>query len=77
MCLRLRIAVFICSVKKVSFNKVKRQEAENRMAAIRRARRSPQAAAREQRRASLVGDGAKWRITNLKEVVRAMAKKWG
>jgi len=47
------------------------------MAAIRRARLSPQAAAKEQRRASLVGDGAKWRITNLKEVVRAMAKKWG
>jgi hypothetical protein len=61
-------------VKKLSFKEMKRQEAENRMAAIRRARRSPQAAAREQRRASLVGDGAKWRITNLKQVVRAMSK---
>jgi hypothetical protein len=64
-------------VKKVSFNEMKRQEAENRMAAIRRARRSPHAAAKEQLRASLVGDGAKWRITNFKEVARAMAKKWG
>ena len=55
---------------------MKKQEAENRMAAIRRARRSPLAAAKEQRRASLVGDGAKWRITNLNEVARAMAKQW-
>ncbi len=44
------------------------------MAAIRRARRSPEAAAAEQRRASLVGDGAKWRITNFKQVARAMSK---
>jgi len=61
-------------VKKISFREVKRQEARSRMAAIRKARRSPQAAAEQQRRASLVGDGAKWRITNLKQVARAMAK---
>jgi hypothetical protein len=35
---------------------------------------TPQAAAREQRRTSLVGDGAKWRITNFKQVARAMSK---
>ena len=64
-------------MKKISFSQVKEQEAENRMAAIRRARRIPAAAAAEQRRASLVGNGAKWRITNLNEVARAMAKKWG
>jgi hypothetical protein len=64
-------------VKKMSFNQIKRQEAQSRMAAIRRARRSPAAAAAEQRRASLVGNGAKWRITNLNEVARAMAKHWG
>jgi hypothetical protein len=64
-------------VKKVSFDAVKRQEAQSRMAAMRRARRSPEAAAKEQRRASLVGNGAKWRITNFKQVARAMAKKWG
>jgi hypothetical protein len=46
------------------------------MAAIRKAQRSPQAAAEQQRRASLVGSGAKWRITNFNEVARAMAKKW-
>jgi hypothetical protein len=61
-------------VKRMSFEELKRQEARNRMAAIRRARRSPQAAAKEQRRASLVGNSAKWRITNLNEVARAIAK---
>ena len=33
-----------------------------------------QAAAAQQRRASLVGDGAKWRITNFKQVARAMSQ---
>jgi len=61
----------------MTFRQMKKQEAENRMAAIRRARRSPAAAAAEQKRASLVGDGAKWRITNFKQVARAMAKQWG
>jgi hypothetical protein len=61
-------------VKTVDFNEVKRQEAQSRMAAAREARRSPQAAAAQQRRASLVGDGAKWRITNFKQVARAMSK---
>ena len=58
----------------MSFNQMKRQEAQSRMAAIRKARRSPAVAAAQQKRASLVGDGAKWRITNLNEVARAMAK---
>ena len=44
------------------------------MATIRRARRSPLAAAAEQKRVSLVGDGAKWQITNLVQVARALAK---
>jgi hypothetical protein len=61
-------------VKKISFNEVKKQEARSRMAAIRKSRRSPQAAAEQQRRASLVGDGAKWRITNFKLVTQAIAK---
>ena len=58
----------------MTFRQMKKVEAENRMAAIRRARRSPAAAAAEQRRASLVGNGAKWRITNLNQVARAIAK---
>jgi hypothetical protein len=61
-------------VKTVDCNEVKRQEAQSRMTAARKARRSPQAAARLQHRASLMGDGAKWRITNLNEVARAMAR---
>ena len=63
-----------CLVKTVDFNEVKRQEANSRMAAARKARRSPQAAAALQQRASLVGNGAKWRITNFKQVARAMAQ---
>jgi hypothetical protein len=47
---------------------VKKQEARSRMAAVRKARRSPQAAAEQQQRASLVGNGAKWHITNFKQV---------
>ena len=66
--------VICLSVKTVNFNAVKEQEARNRMAALRKARRSPQAAAELQRRASLVGNGAKWRITNFKEVTRAMSR---
>jgi len=58
----------------MSFNQMKRQEAESCMAAIRKSRRSPTVAAAQQRRASLVGDGAKWRITNLNQVARAIAR---
>ena len=61
-------------MKKLHFNEVKRQEAKARMAALRQARRNPQTAAKIQRRVSLVGNGARWRITNLKQVVCAMAK---
>jgi hypothetical protein len=61
----------------MTFKQVKKLETQNRMAAIRRARHSPAAAAAEQKRASLAGDGAKWRITNFPEVARALAKaKW-
>jgi len=61
-------------VKRLSFREIKRQEARSRMVAARKAARSTQAAAKLQRRASLVGNGAKWRITNFKQVARAMAK---
>ena len=58
----------------MDFNAVKRQEAQSRMAAARKARRSPKAAAAVQQRASLVGNGDKWRITNFKQVARVMSK---
>jgi hypothetical protein len=41
---------------------------------IRQARRSPHAAAALQKRASLVGNGAKWRITNFKQMAQAMGR---
>ena len=63
-------------MKRMSFYELKRREAQSRMAALRKARRDPKAAAALQRRASLVGDGAKWRITNFLEVARAMARQW-
>jgi len=61
-------------VNKLSFGEVKRQEAQSRMAAARKACRSPQAAVALQRRASLVGAGA-WRITNFKQVALALSKR--
>jgi hypothetical protein len=66
--------VIYLSVKTVDFNALKKQEARSRMADLRKARRSPQAAAKIQRRVSLVGNGAKWRITNLNQVAHAIAK---
>ncbi|MGH7953731.1 MAG: hypothetical protein ACREFE_17680 [Limisphaerales bacterium] len=53
---------------------MKAQEARSRMKALRKAQRSPQAAQKLQRRASLFGNAAKWRITNFKEVTRAMSR---
>ena len=53
---------------------MKREEARQRMAALRRARRSPAAARKEQREASMFGDASKWRMTNLAEVLNAMAE---
>jgi len=61
-------------VNTANFNTLKDQKARARMAALRRARRSPKAAAKIQRHVSFVGDGAKWRITNLNQVARAIAK---
>lgn len=65
------------SVKTVDFYAVKRQETRSRLRLRREAARSPEAAAAIQKRVSLVGDGAKWEITNLKEFVHAAAAQWG
>ena len=54
------------------YTEIKRLEARSRTAAIRQARKSPRPAAALQRRASLVGNG-KWRITNLRDVVKALS----
>jgi hypothetical protein len=54
------------------YSKIKKQEAKHRRVVI-KARHTRLAMAR-QRQVSLVGDGAKWRITNLSQVLAAMAK---
>jgi hypothetical protein len=56
-----------------SFERVKKQEAQQRASVVRSSRRSPKAASSLQRRVSLVGDAA-WRITNFKQVAHAMSK---
>jgi len=60
-------------MKTVSYRTLKRQEATRRMTSARRARRSVLAARSQQRRASLTGSGAKWKIVNLRHDARAMA----
>lgn len=60
-------------MKRQSIAAIKREEARQRMAALRRAGRSQRAALVEQRRASLVGDGPGWRMTNLAAVLKAMS----
>lgn len=60
-------------MSEVSFDAIKQREAQGRLTALKRSQRSPAAASAQQKRASLVGDASKWRITNLKGAVRAMA----
>lgn len=44
------------------------------MQVIRQAKKGLSAASTLQQRASLVGDGAKWKITNFRQVAGAMAE---
>ena len=60
-------------MKAESFEAIKREEARQRMAALRRARKSRRAALAEQRKAGLF-DGSVGRITNLRQVIQATAK---
>ena len=69
---RLICAKHFARVKMPSYTEIKKLEARSRMSAIRQARKSPRSAAALQRRASLVGNG-KWRITNLRDVVKALS----
>ena len=62
-------------VKTVSHRTVKRQEAQQRLAGVNQSRTSSRAAGKVQLRVSLVGAGAKWGITNLRQVARAMAAR--
>lgn len=56
-----------------SIRALKRTEGRQRMADVRRARESRRAALAVQRRSSVFGEAAKWRLTNLAEVLKAMS----
>jgi hypothetical protein len=56
-----------------SIRALKREEARQRMADLRRARKSRRAALAIERRSAVFGDATKWRLTNLAEVLRAMS----
>lgn len=60
-------------MKADSFEAIRRQEVRQRMAALHRARKSRRAALVEQRKAGLF-DGSVGHITNLRQVLQAMAK---
>ena len=68
----MKIGHSIFKVKASRYNAIKQHEASRRMVVMRS--KGTRAAARMQRRVSLVGDGAKWRITNWQQVATAMAK---
>ena len=61
-------------MKVLRHSEVKENEANRRLATVRQARKGLRSAAALQNRSSLVGGGAKWRITNLRQVAGAMAK---
>lgn len=61
-------------VKVLTYKELKLKEAQSRMRAIRKAKSSRKAAREIQQRFSAVGDGSKWKITNLPQVAEAMAK---
>ena len=61
------------SVSGDSIKSIKQLEGEARLAGLKRAQRSPVDARGQQRRASLVGAGRKWRITNLRKAALVMA----
>jgi hypothetical protein len=61
-------------MKHPTYNEVKEHEAKRRVAGATQARKNARSAKAVQRRASLVGDGSKWQITNLRQVANVMAK---
>lgn len=60
-------------MSEVSTKAIKLHEGKARLAGLNRARRSRADARAQQIRASLVGDGRKWEITNLKKAALVMA----
>jgi len=62
------------SVKAQKVTDLKQQEARRRISAAAKARRNPRLAGQLQKRVSLVGGAAKWKIVNLEQSFAAMAK---
>ena len=62
------------SMKAQNVPALKQQEARRRMSATTQAGRNLRLAGRLQKRASLVGGAAKWKIVNLEQSFAAMAK---
>jgi hypothetical protein len=62
------------SVKVQNVTILKQQEARRRVSAISQARRNPRLVGRLQKRASLVGGAAKWKIVNFEQSFAAMVK---
>jgi hypothetical protein len=60
-------------VKAKNVSILKQREARSRMSAKMQARRIPSSAGRLQKRVSLVGGAAKWKIVNLEQSFAAMA----
>ena len=60
-------------MSEVSIESIKQLEGKARLAGLKRAQLSRADARAQQTRASLVGDGRKWRITNLKQAALVMA----
>jgi hypothetical protein len=60
-------------MSEVSIESIKQLEGEARLAGLKRAQRCRANARAQQTRASLGGDGRKWRITNLKQAALVMA----
>jgi hypothetical protein len=71
--LRERDAWYVLTVSAKSIRALKREEARQRMADVRRARKSRRAAIAFERRYALTY-GAKGRITNLRQMMEAMAQ---
>jgi hypothetical protein len=59
-------------VKARRYSEIKQREARSRLVVL--GSKGTRSAVRHQRRVSLAGNGAKWRITNWRQVATAMAK---
>lgn len=68
----MKIRHNLVKVKASRYNAIKQNEASRRMVVVRS--KGTRQAVREQRRVSLLGAGAQWRITNWNQVATAMAK---